>query len=709
MRVEFINDNDTYITDPLFQWDINQELIISGMKTNVAPVFHFSNRKSTESILVQSLLDDAGVITVPVPNGLMKDPYNIVAIASTYENQKETTLYRIEIPIRTRVMPEDYYFTDNVPILTYESIEADIQSFYKKSLDAVAVEKSDRIKADENLNKQIDVERTRITQIASLKEGSTTGDAELIDARTSYDGIVYRSLGECVRNMQSEEDADIESVNDKLHVFAENGLTVKETEMHSAYFNDSLTIIEDINPRIYFVPIEKGKKYTIKYGANCNYNRYAFSKEPYSVGGQLFEYHSHTPDGNEFEYTFLAENSEYKYLVVYFWSKHNLYPVFGDCKIYEHQSFYAEKKEVNEEITDIKNHIMSWDGLVMSPVSRVFAQTWWGDYSAQAICYDTDKKKYCIAGGHKTQNGMSKICVTSDLYAFSDAEFYEVRAGHAGSIAYNPDTKILVVGTGHEVDEGDIAIIETTNYTVTEYVNIGQDAYAIIYDDGSYLIDTFSAMYRYDLAFNQQEIIIGDTSEYTVASYLGTTTTYTNHQTSLMHKDLIYTLYAYTDKSFYYSWRNACIIAVHDLEGKLVKYITVDNLSQSAEAESMIVMDNVLYIIYTGDYIEVSSTRLDGMTHKAPIFIPPNSDLDYFRAVGEYFVNNTSATNTIKNRPLLTNHSGFTLIVKNLARNCVIQIYIPSLDFDSYGSFPIYVRRSYDKWSKWFKFDGIKI
>ena len=60
---------------------------------------------------------------------------------------------------------------------------------------------------------EIAVERARINSFTTLASGSTTGDAELIDARVGADGVTYANVGEAIRNQFSLIKEDIDEIS----------------------------------------------------------------------------------------------------------------------------------------------------------------------------------------------------------------------------------------------------------------------------------------------------------------------------------------------------------------------------------------------------------------------------------------------------------------------------------------------------------------
>lgn len=88
-----------------------------------------------------------------------------------------------------------------------------------------------RIDADKATKAEVEVERQRINNLTSLPEGSTTGDAELMDIRVGADGTQYQTAGEAVRKQTSDLKA---------------GLNNLLANVNSGYINNDITgIIED--------------------------------------------------------------------------------------------------------------------------------------------------------------------------------------------------------------------------------------------------------------------------------------------------------------------------------------------------------------------------------------------------------------------------------------------------------------------------------
>lgn len=84
-------------------------------------------------------------------------------------------------------------------------------------------------------NQALAVERARIDQFKTLKEGSTTGDAELQDIRVGADGNVYKSAGEAVRTQYQ-----------KLKIFSESSFETGMVESANAYVaNETSVGVED--------------------------------------------------------------------------------------------------------------------------------------------------------------------------------------------------------------------------------------------------------------------------------------------------------------------------------------------------------------------------------------------------------------------------------------------------------------------------------
>lgn len=111
IRVNF-NTYNSYITDSLYQWDLNQDLIINGLNLTAAPEVHFSNANMGGAIVKHSTLE-GGSVTVRIPNSLLQEALTIKAYVGIYEGDTFKVIEVVEIPVRAKARPFDYTIEDS--------------------------------------------------------------------------------------------------------------------------------------------------------------------------------------------------------------------------------------------------------------------------------------------------------------------------------------------------------------------------------------------------------------------------------------------------------------------------------------------------------------------------------------------------------------------------------------------------------------------
>lgn len=233
---------DRYTVDPVYQWDKDQSLVITGLSLASIPEIHFTNDAMDKAIVRQSTMDDAGVITAEIPNSLLQKPYKIRAYVCIYEGETFKSLYLITIPVKARSMPTDYTLTvsddevysfnalENLIINTVASneklsadvensnalLENELKATYEAKLEEFKAISEETVQECENITSETTAQLSARVDNLVANASNTEENSELIDIRVGVDGTVYDNAGTAVRKQFIQLSSEIDDAVDVL-------------------------------------------------------------------------------------------------------------------------------------------------------------------------------------------------------------------------------------------------------------------------------------------------------------------------------------------------------------------------------------------------------------------------------------------------------------------------------------------------------------
>ena len=203
-------------------------------------------------------------------------PYDDSAIKADIQTLKTNAVNLVEDETSMEGIKDNEYPTLNTQDKTLIGSINEVNAQYKDIANrTITTEERTKLSSLENYNdsgikNDIQTQKARIDAFTSLKEGSTTGDAELIDGRIGANGVTYDNIGGAIRGQISE-------VNNKLQSFtlSDSGNLIDITLLQKGKkLNNDGTIVDRSNSGITpYIEIDKNNAYVYNFIADiCFYD-----------------------------------------------------------------------------------------------------------------------------------------------------------------------------------------------------------------------------------------------------------------------------------------------------------------------------------------------------------------------------------------------------------------------------------------------------
>lgn len=234
----------------LWQWDTGRKIIVTLDKGHTIDKVQFYNGIGENAYPATSIESVEGEILAGIPNSLLCYAKNLTVYLMTTDEDGVKTQEQITLVVNKRAKPEDYIFSNDEfhsyqeyeerlqylekNIVVPEKLEEAVNDGLKKNVPSWAMEKApdktlsesnkaadsaevgkqlsgmkeivlnetnNRQKRDEDLAKEIEVQKARIDNLVAPSGSELTLDEEVIDARIDVDGVDQKSLGKHLRNL----------------------------------------------------------------------------------------------------------------------------------------------------------------------------------------------------------------------------------------------------------------------------------------------------------------------------------------------------------------------------------------------------------------------------------------------------------------------------------------------------------------------------